>query len=113
MNLLLLITTLLLGQFEPTPPEPNLSCTTDWGIMWIIPECKHCDWIGTYVLWHCYDAENNDHYFEAQCYYEDDEPIDPIPPTAQVYWNYLSIVQTECKTDIDGNCAIIGEPITP
>ena len=69
--ILILILMLILSAwaipYEKPPPEP--ACTTDWGIVWIIEECKHCDWTGTYVLWHCYDANNNDHYYNAQCYY--------------------------------------------
>jgi len=105
MNLLLLITTLVLGQFEPTPPPVESACTTDWGIMWIIPECKHCDWVGTYVLWHCYDSANNDHYYDAQCYYEDNEPVEP--PPVEIYRNYLPIVQTTCELLLFGTRKIV------
>jgi hypothetical protein len=97
------------AQDEFDPPPPNPLCRNGWSIMWVLEESKYCSRVGTYVLFHCFDYNNCDHYFKARCYYDDAEPV-PVPVIHQYF---LPLVQKPCTPPAfwyEGDCVIIGDP---
>lgn len=111
----------LLMLLSPLVPDPDPECTSDWYLMWEIPNCPYCDDLehyGTYSLYSCEVIKFSDVYgeykttkFKSECVYGMGIEV----PPKDVYAMFFPTISNSCPDGSwleNGNCVILIPPVT-